>query len=111
METTINIKLDEKQLEEAVKKVTEKLKENKDDYYELLDKVSEELKTNVRMYLEVNTSGVNSRLIRVYWGLVYNTFDSRSASVFDLDDEFDSEEVEKLKKQGWKEEVFVSERI
>ena len=34
---TINIKFDEKQLEEVVKKVTEKLKKEKDNFYELSD--------------------------------------------------------------------------
>ena len=39
---TINIKFDEKQLEEVVKKVTEKLKKEKDNFYELSDTKQEE---------------------------------------------------------------------
>ena len=102
---TINVKFDEEQLENVIKKVTENIinKTKEDSVTEL---TYEKLKTSVRMYLEANTSGVDNKLIRVYWGLVYNTFDSGSASVFNLEDEFDREEVEKLKKQGWKEEVL-----
>ena len=41
---TINIKFDEKQLEEVVEKVTEKLKKEKDNFYELSDTKQEEKK-------------------------------------------------------------------
>jgi hypothetical protein len=39
---TINIKFDEKQLEEVVKKVTEELKKTKPNFYELSDTKQEE---------------------------------------------------------------------
>ena len=41
---TINIKFDEKQLEEVVKKVTEELKKTKPNFYELSDTKQEEKK-------------------------------------------------------------------
>ena len=45
---TINIKFDEEQLEDIVKKVTEKLKEEKTNFYELSDTKQEEKKKKCR---------------------------------------------------------------
>ena len=45
---TINIKFDEKQLEEVVEKVIEKLKETKPNFYELSDTKQEEKKKKCR---------------------------------------------------------------
>jgi hypothetical protein len=46
---TINIKFDEKQLEEVVKKVTEELKKEKANFYELSDTGHEEKKKKVQV--------------------------------------------------------------
>ncbi len=103
---TINIKFDKEQLEEVVKKVTEKLEKEKDNFYELSDTEREEpKKKRSLMYLEANEFGVDSELKRVYWGYIYNTLSSESASKFDLKDDFDRKKAEELKNQGWKEEV------
>ena len=45
---TINIKFDEKQLEEVVEKVTEELKKTKPNFCELSDTKQEEKKEKVR---------------------------------------------------------------
>lgn len=45
----INIKFDEKQLEEVVKKVTEELKKTKPNFYELSDTKQEEKKKKSRV--------------------------------------------------------------
>lgn len=105
--TTINIKFDEEQLEDLVKKVTENImKEAKPNFYELSDTEREEpKKKRSLMYLEANEFGVDSELKRVYWGYIYNTLSSESASKFDLKDDFDRKKAEELKNQGWKEEV------
>lgn len=107
MEKTINIKFDKEQLEDIVKKVTENImKENKDSFYELSNTGREELKKKRSlMYLEANEFGADSELKRVYWGYVYNTLSSESASEFNLEYDFDRNEVDKLKSKGWKEEV------
>lgn len=102
---TINIKFDEKQLEEVVKKITEKLKENKDNFYELSDTGRKEQNKRVRVYLEANESGVDSKLKRVYWGSVHNTLNNKYATIFNLERKRERAEVEELKKQGWREEV------
>ncbi|QGT53339.1 hypothetical protein HYQ17_gp42 [Lactococcus phage CHPC964] len=102
---TINIKFDEKQLEEVVKKVTEKLKEEKDNFYELSDTKHEEPKKKWSvMYLEVNEFGLCSETIKVYFGYLYNTLLKENASDFDFS-ESSRKKVEELKSQGWKEEV------
>lgn len=105
METTINIKFDEEQLEDVVKKVTEKLKKEKANFYELSDIVQEERnkKWSV-MYLEVNEFGLCSETIKVYFGYLYNTLSKEYASDFDFS-EFGRKKVEELKSQGWKEEI------
>lgn len=103
--TTINIKFDEKQLEDVVRKVTEKLKETKDNFYELSDTTQEEQKKKFSvMYLEANEFGLDSETKKVYFGHVYNTFSKESASNFDFS-EFDRKRVDELKNKGWKEEV------
>ena len=99
---TINIKFDEKQLEEVVKKVTEKLKETKDNFYELSD--TTQVKRSV-MYLEAKVSNDTSGVQRVYFGRVFNTLDKAYASCFYSGIPIDCKKVEELKNQGWKEEV------
>ena len=99
---TINIKFDEKQLEEVVKKVTEKLKETKDNFYELSD--TTQVKRSV-MYLEAKVSNDTSGVQRVYFGRVFNTLDKAYASWFYSGIPIDCKKVEELKNQGWKEEV------
>ncbi|ASZ71576.1 putative HNH endonuclease [Lactococcus phage 62601] len=102
---TINIKFDEKQLEEVVKKVTEKLKEEKDNFYELSDTKHEEpnKKWSV-MYLDANVSHYTSEEKKVYFGHLFNTLSKECASDFDFS-EYGRERVNELKSQGWKEEV------
>ena len=46
---TINIKFDEKQLEEVVEKVTEELKKTKPNFYELSDTKQEEKKKKCKI--------------------------------------------------------------
>ena len=99
---TINIKFDEKQLEEVVKKVTEKLKKEKDNFYELSDTAQE--KRSV-MYLEANVSHYTSEEKKVYFGHLFNTLSKECASDFDFS-EYGRDQVDELKSQGWKEEVF-----
>ena len=63
---TINIKFDEKQLEEVVKKVTEELKKEKANFYELSDTKHEEPKKKWSvMYLEANVSHYTLSLIHI----------------------------------------------
>ena len=58
---TINIKFDEKQLEEVVKKVTEELKKEKANFYELSDTGHEEPKKKWSvMYLKFKVSSYSS---------------------------------------------------
>ena len=99
---TINIKFDEKQLEEVVKKVTEKLKKEKYNFYELSD--TTQVKRSV-MYLEAKVSNDTSGVQRVYFGRVFNTLDKAYASCFYSGIPIDCKKVEELKSQGWKEEV------
>ena len=102
---TINIKFDEEQVEAIVKKVTENIiKKSNEDLTTAL--ITEKPKKHVRMYLEANEFGLDSELKRVYFGFVYNTLNSESASCFNLEHKRERVEVEELKKQGWKEEVF-----
>ena len=102
---TINIKFDEKQLEEVVKKVTEKLKEEKTNFYELLDTKHEELKKWSVMYLEFNEVDDTSKKGKLYFGGLFNTLSKECASDFDFS-ECGREQVNELKSQGWKEEVI-----
>ena len=99
---TINIKFDEEQLEEVVKKVTEKLKETKPNFYELSD--TSHGKKSV-MYLEANVSHYASEEKKVYFGHLFDTFDKTFASGFYSYVPIDHKKVEELKSQGWKEEV------
>ena len=98
----INIKFDEKQLEEVVKKVTEKLKKEKDNFYELSDTAQEKVSV---MYLEFNEASGKSKKNKVYFGYVFNTLAKSFASTFDLNIRGDLNKVNELKSQGWKEEV------
>ena len=104
----INIKFDEKQLEEVVKKVTEELKKEKDNFYELSD-LKPKGKWSV-MYLEFNEVDDTSNKGKLYFGYFFNTLSKECASDFDFS-EYGREQVEKLKSQGWKEEVVLNERI
>jgi hypothetical protein len=102
---TINIKFDEKQLEEVVKKVTEELKKEKANFYELSDTKQEEKKKKWSvMYLEANVSHCASEEKKVYFGHLFNTLSKECASGFDFS-KYDREQVNELKSQGWKEEV------
>lgn len=98
---TINIKFDEKQLEEVVKKVTEKLKETKANFYELSDTAQKKVSV---MYLEANVSHYASEEKKVYFGHLFNTLSKECASDFDFS-EYGREQVNELKSQGWKEEI------
>ena len=104
--TTINIKFDEEQLEDVVKKVTENImKETKPNFYELSDTVREEPKKKWSvMYLEANVSHYSSEEKKVYFGHLFNTLSKECASDFDFS-EYGREQVNELKSQGWKEEV------
>lgn len=99
---TINIKFDEKQLEEVVKKVTEKLKEDKDNFYELSDTAQE--KRSV-MYLEFNEVDSTSDKGKLYFGHAFHTLTKDYASEFYLSRESDLKKALELKNQGWKEEI------
>nr|AAP03152.1 E11 [Lactococcus phage bIL66M1] len=104
--TTINIKFDEEQLEDIIKKVIENImKEEKDNFYELSDTNHEEPKKKRSvMYLEANFSHYTSEEKKVYFGRGFNAFTKEYATEFDLSDD-DREKVEELKSEGWKEEV------
>ena len=93
----INIKFDEKQLEEVVKKVTEKLKKEKDS-----DTAQEKVSV---MYLEFNEENYASKKGKLYFGHLFNTLSKECASDFDFS-EYGRDQVDELKSQGWKEEVF-----
>lgn len=106
MEETINIKFDEKQLDDIVKRVTENIiKEAKKD--SITDPAHEEYKQKWSfMYLEANETHSESDKEKIYYGYSFNTLSKKYASQFKLSDKIDSKEVDRLKKQGWKEEVF-----
>ena len=105
MEETINVKFDEKQLDDIVKRVTENIiKEAKKG------STTEEIKKKSKskrslMYLEANETHSESIKKKIYYGFLYNTLSKEYASQFYLDDKFDSKKVNELKKQGWKEEI------
>ena len=94
---TINIKFDEKQLEEVVKKVTEKLKEDKDS-----DTAQEKVSV---MYLEFNEANHASEKGKLYFGHAFHTLSKNYASEFYLSSESDLIKALELKNQGWKEEI------
>ena len=102
---TVNIKFDEKQLYDIIKRVTENIMKEaeKDSITELTYK---EPKKHSKMLLEAYETHHGSEKEKIYFGHRFNTFSKEYASRFDLSDEFDREKVEELKKQGWKEEVF-----
>ena len=95
---TINIKFDEKQLEEVVKKVTEKLKKEKDS-----DTAQEKVSV---MYLEFNEANHASDKSKLYFGHAFHTLSKNYASEFYLSSESDLIKASELKSQGWKEEVI-----
>lgn len=95
---TINIKFDEKQLEEVVKKVTEKLKKEKDS-----DTAQEKVSV---MYLEFNEANHASEKGKLYFGHAFHTLSKNYASEFYLSSESDLIKALELKNQGWKEEVI-----
>ena len=95
---TINIKFDEKQLEEVVKKVTEKLKKEKDS-----DTAQEKVSV---MYLEFNEANHSSEKGKLYFGHAFHTLSKNYASEFYLSRESDLIKALELKNQGWKEEVI-----
>ncbi|ASZ71525.1 HNH endonuclease [Lactococcus phage 57001] len=95
---TINIKFDEKQLEEVVKKVTEKLKKEKDS-----DTAQEKVSV---MYLEFNEANHASEKGKLYFGHAFHTLSKKYASEFYLSSESDLIKASELKSQGWKEEVI-----
>ena len=101
METKINIKFDEEQLDDIVKRITEKLKE---DLVTIL--TIEKPKKRVRMYLKFNKSALCDETKRLYFSFACNTLNKDFAAIFDLGSKFDQKQVEWLKSQGWKEEVF-----
>lgn len=100
MEETINIKFDEKQLDDIVKRVTENIiKEEKKEIE------TEHNPAYSLMYLEVNETHSESKKEKIYYGFLYNTLSKSHASEFYLDDKFDRKKANELKNQGWKEEV------
>ena len=102
---TVNIKFDEKQLEDIVNRVTENIMKEakKDSITETIDDKSKP-KWSL-MYLEANETHSESIKEKIYYGFLYNTLSKDYASQFEYD-EFDRKKVNELKKQGWKEEVF-----
>jgi protoporphyrinogen oxidase len=105
MEEIINIKFDEKQLDDIVKRVTENIiKESKKDSITELT-IGKQKEKRSLMYLDVNISGYSSEKKKVYFGHGFHTLTKEIASEFDLTEEVDRKKVEELKKQGWKEEV------
>ena len=94
---TINIKFDEKQLEEVVKKVTEKLKKEKDS-----DTAKEKVSV---MCLEFNEANHASEKGKLYFGHAFHTLSKKYASEFYLSSESDLIKALELKSQGWKEEI------
>ena len=102
---TVNIKFDEKQLDDIIKRVTENImKELKDD--SITEQTYKEPKSKWSlMYLDVNETHSDSKKEKIYYGFLYNTFSKDYASQFGYD-EFDRKKLNELKKQGWKEEVF-----
>ena len=106
METTINIKLDEKQVEDIVKKVTENIIKKAKETKVTTIKYEEPKKKRTLMYLRTNVSGIKSEEKKVYFGYVFNTLSKESASKLNLDYKLDRKKVEKLKTQGWEEEVI-----
>lgn len=105
MEETINIKFDEKQLDDIIKRVTENIikKAKKDSIPELT--YNEHKPKYSLMYLDVNETHSKSMKEKIYYGYSFNTLSKEYASQFYLDDKFDTKKIEELKKQGWKEEV------
>ena len=103
---TINIKFDKEQLEDVVKKVTEKLKETKkNNFYELSDTAHQESYEKWSlMYLEFNEVGSTSEKGKLYFGHAFHTLTKDYASDFDFS-ESSRKKVNQLKEQGWKEEV------
>lgn len=99
---TINIKFDKEQLEEVVRKVTEKLKKDKDNFYELSDTAQEKCSV---MYLEFHEANHESEKGKLYFGHAFHTLTKEYASEFYLSSESDRKKVEELKNQSWKEEV------
>ena len=104
-----NIKFDEEQIEEVVRKVTEKLKKEKDNFYELSDTGYSDLKPKEKwsvMYLEFNEVDSTSDKGKLYFGHAFHTLTKRCASEFYLSREYDLKKALELKNQGWKEEVI-----
>ena len=100
MEKTININLDEKQLDDIVKRVTENIiKEAKKDSITELTYNEPKQKYSL-MYLDVNETHSESKKEKIYYGYLYNTFSKEYASQFRLDNKFNLKKVNELKKQG-----------
>ncbi|ABB77656.1 hypothetical protein LPJV50_ORF35 [Lactococcus virus jj50] len=95
---TINIKFDEKQLEEVVKKVTEKLKKEK----EACSSCSF-CRCKLKLWL---IGGRGNSIGKLYFGHAFHTLSKNYASEFYLSSESDLIKALELKSQGWKEEVI-----
>ena len=101
---TVNIKFDEKQLEDILNRVTENImKEAKEESN--TEEITDPFPKWSLMYLEANETHSESMKEKIYFGFLYNTLSKDYASQFEYND-FDRKKVNELKKQGWKEEVF-----
>lgn len=106
MEETINIKFDEKQLEDIVNRVTENIMKEaeKESNTEEINEKSK--KKWSLMYLEANETHSESMKEKIYFGYAYNTLSKEYASELSPLYKVDRKKIEELKNQGWKEEVF-----
>ncbi|MDN6128300.1 MAG: hypothetical protein L0I66_07975 [Tetragenococcus halophilus] len=107
---TTNIKPDEEQLEDIVKKVIEIIEKTKETEATTVESEkhdpSEVKKACTVMYLETRVSHNSSEVKKVYFGSAYNTLSKEYATEFNVKYTIDREKVDELKSQGWKSEFF-----
>ena len=106
---TTNIKLDEEQLEEIVKKVIEVIEKIKKEEVTTVESEKHDLevkKACTVMYLETRVSHNSSEVKKVYFGRAHNTLSKEYATEFNVKYTIDREKVDELKSQGWKSEFF-----
>lgn len=107
---TTNIKPDEEQLEDIVKKVIEIIEKTKETEATTVESEkhdpSEVKKACTVMYLETRVSHNSSEVKKVYFGSAHNTLSKEYATEFNVKYTIDREKVDELKSQGWKSEFF-----
>lgn len=105
-----NIKPDEEQLEDIVKKVIEIIEKTKETEATTVESEkhdpSEVKKACTVMYLETRVSHNSSEVKKVYFGSAHNTLSKEYATEFNVKYTIDREKVDELKSQGWKSEFF-----